>query len=88
VTLPSSEASGPIAVGEPGPSNPELNQDCWYHFEPDQHVSNLPMQWEDPLHPIYADYLKAEMQMGNSMGPGEPVYTDRLEAQPFHAAEP
>jgi hypothetical protein len=80
----------------PEPTNTyyrEMLSDSWYHFKPDQHISYLKLRWEDPNNPTYARYLKPEVRAGNptllgSMGPGEPVYTDNLLAQPFHTAEP
>ena len=70
-----------------------LKTDGWYKYKPEQHVSHIKLQWEDPENPNYAAYLKPEMQAGNhmilgAMGPREPVYGRNLNALPFHAAEP
>jgi len=70
-----------------------LKTDGWYKYKPEQHISHIKLQWEDPENPNYAAYLKPEMQAGNpmilgAMGPGEPVYGRNLNALPYHAAEP
>ena len=69
-----------------------INNDSWYKYKPDQHISGVKLRWENPDMPDYAAYLKPEMQVGNpmlmgSMGPGQPVYCMDLQAQPYHAAE-
>jgi hypothetical protein len=70
-----------------------INNDGWYKYKPDQHISGVKLHWENPDMPNYAAYLKPEMQVGNpmlmgSMGPGQPIYGMDLQAQLFHAAEP
>jgi hypothetical protein len=70
-----------------------INNNSWYKYKPDQHISGVKLRWENPNMPNYATYLKPEMQAGNpilmgSMGPGQPVYDTDLQAQPYHAAEP
>jgi hypothetical protein len=70
-----------------------INNDGWYKYKPDQHISGVKLCWENPDMPNYATYLKPEMQAGNpmlmgSMGPGQPIYGMDLQAQPYHAVEP
>jgi len=70
-----------------------LKTDGWYKYKPEQHVSHIKLQWEDPENPSYTAYLKPEMQVGNlmllgAMGPGALVYGRNLNALPFHSAEP
>jgi hypothetical protein len=70
-----------------------INNNGWYKYKPDQHISGVKLRWENPDMPDYAAYLKPEMQAGNpmllgSMGPGQPVYGMDLQAQPYHAVEP
>jgi len=70
-----------------------LKTDGWYKYKPEQHISHIKLQWEDPENPNYAAYLKLKMQVGNpmilgAMGPREPVYRRNLNMLPFHAAEP
>jgi len=86
--LPASTASEPI-----NNHYRALRTDGWYKYKPEQHVSHIKLQWEDPDQPRYAAFLKTEMQAGNpmllgAMGPGEPVYGRNLNALPYHAAEP
>ena len=91
-----SHAPAEQAASSPEPTNEhyrELNTDCWYRFKPDQHISAVKLQWADPDRPVYATFLKPEVQAGNpmmlgSMGPGHPVYGENLHAKPYHAAEP
>jgi hypothetical protein len=70
-----------------------INNDGWYKYKPNQHISRVKLCWENPDIPGYAAYLKLEMQAGNpmmlgSMGPGQPVYGHDLQAQPYHAVKP
>jgi hypothetical protein len=70
-----------------------INNNSWYMYKPDQHISRVKLRWENPNMPDYATYLKPEMQAGNpmlmgSMGPGQPIYGTDLQAQPYHATEP
>jgi hypothetical protein len=56
-----------------------INNNGWYKYKPDQHISRASLHWENPDMPDYATYLKPEMQAGNlmpmgSMGPGQPIY--------------
>jgi hypothetical protein len=69
-----------------------INNDGWYKYKPDQHISRVKLHWENPNMPDYATYLKPEMPAGNpmllgSMGPGQPIYGTDLQAQLYHAAE-
>jgi hypothetical protein len=70
-----------------------INNNSWYKYKPDQHISRVKLRWENPNMPDYATYLKPEMQAGNpmlmgSIGPGQPIYGTDLQAQLYHAAEP
>jgi hypothetical protein len=70
-----------------------INNDGWYKYKPDQHISGVKHCWENPDMLKYTTYLKPEMQAGNpmlmgSMGPGQPIYGTDLQAQPYHAMEP
>jgi len=70
-----------------------INNDGWYKYKPDQHISRIKLRWETPNVPDYTAYLKPEMQAGSpmllgSMGPGQPIYGMDLQAQPYHTAEP
>jgi hypothetical protein len=70
-----------------------INNDSWYKYKPDQHISGVKLCWENPDIPDYTSYLKLEMQARNpmllgSMGPGQPIYGHDLQVQPFHATEP
>jgi hypothetical protein len=70
-----------------------INNDSWYKYKPDQHISRVKLHWENPDMPDYATYLKPEVQVGNpmlmgSMGPGQPIYGTDLQAWPYHAVEP
>jgi hypothetical protein len=70
-----------------------INNDGWYKYKPDQHISRVKLRWENPEMPDYTAYLKLEIQAGNpmllgSMGPGQPIYDMDLQAQLFHSAEP
>jgi hypothetical protein len=69
-----------------------INNDGWYKYKPDQHISGVKLRWENPNMPDYAAYLKPEMQAGNpmlmgSIGPGQPIYGMDLQAQPYYATE-
>jgi hypothetical protein len=69
-----------------------INNDSWYKYKPDQHISGVKLCWENPNIPDYTTYLKPELQARNlmlwgSMGPGQPIYGHDLQAQPFHTAE-
>jgi hypothetical protein len=69
-----------------------INNDGWYKYKPDQHISGVKHCWENHDMPDYTTYLKPEIQAGNpmlmgSMGPGQPIYGTDLQAQPYHAME-
>jgi hypothetical protein len=69
-----------------------INNDSWYKYKPDQHISRVKLHWKNPDMPEYTTYLKLEMQAGNpmlmgSIGPEQPVYSTDLQAQPYHTAE-
>jgi hypothetical protein len=69
-----------------------INNDGWYKYKPDQHISGVKLHWENPDMPNYTTYLKPEIQAGNpmlmgSMGPRQPVYGMDLQAQPYHTME-
>jgi hypothetical protein len=69
-----------------------INNDGWYKYKPDQHISRVKLRWENPNMPDYAAYLKPEMQVGNpmlmrSIGPGQPIYGMDLQVQPYYAME-
>jgi hypothetical protein len=62
-----------------------INNDGWYKYKPDQHISGVKLYWENPNMPNYAAYLKPEMQAGNpmlmgSMRSGQPIYGMDLQA--------
>jgi hypothetical protein len=38
-----------------------INNDGWYKYKPDQHISGVKHRWENPDMPDYATYLKPEM---------------------------
>jgi hypothetical protein len=70
-----------------------INNDGWYKYKPNQHISGASLHWENLDMPDYATYLKPEIQAGNpmlmgSMGPGQPIYGTDLQVQPYHATEP
>jgi hypothetical protein len=44
-----------------------INNDGWYKYKPDQHISRVKLCWENPDMPDYTAYLKPEMQAGNPM---------------------
>ena len=61
VNLPSSTVtSTPLPASTASePTNKHyraLKMDGWYQYKPDQHITNIKLQWEDPENPNYATY--------------------------------